>query len=207
LEDKNEQIGLKNELLRKAIHLCSVIIPISYYFIEKNILLIIVGIGMVFMISVDLIRKVSTGFNAFYTKVIGFVLRKHEFDVRKHFFTGGTNYTIGIFLGLLLFKREVAAPAILIMILSDTFAAIVGKKIGKHSLWNKTIEGSITFFMVGIIIVFLTPKVTPNYFEYIYALIALLITTIVEALPFDFDDNITIPLTFGIIYTIFLYFI
>ena len=207
MEDKNHQIGLKNELLRKAIHLSSVIIPISYYFLDKNILLIVVSIGTVFMILLDLFRKIFPSVNDFYIKVMGIVLRKYEVDVKKHFLTGGTYYAIGIFLTILIFKREVASTAILIMIICDTFAALIGKKFGKHNFWNKTVEGSVTFFILGVVVVFLTPKVTTNYLEYIYVIIALIITTIIEALPFEFDDNITIPISFGIIYTIFLYFI
>ncbi|MCX6164527.1 MAG: SEC59/DGK1/VTE5 family protein [Ignavibacteriae bacterium] len=205
MEDKNEQIGLKNELLRKAIHLSSFIIPISYYFLEKNILLIVVGIGTVFMILLDIFRKTIPVINNFYIKVMGFVLRKKEINVNERFLTGGTYYAIGVFLAILLFKREIAAPAIMIMIICDTFAALIGKKFGKHNLWNKTIEGSVTFFILGVAIVVLTPKITTNYLEYIYAVIALFIVTIIEALPFELDDNITIPVSFGIIYTLFLY--
>jgi dolichol kinase len=207
LEDKNNKIGLKNELLRKAIHLSSVIIPISYYYIENNILLIVVGTGTLFMILLDVFRKIFPTVNEYYVKVIGFVLRKKEVNVKEHILTGGTYYAIGIFLPLLLFEREIASTAILIMIICDSFAALIGKKFGKHGLWNKTIEGSITFFIVGLIIVILTPKVTNSHTEYIYAIIALLIATLIEALPFEIDDNITIPVSFGIIYTIFLYFI
>ncbi|MFA5405441.1 MAG: diacylglycerol/polyprenol kinase family protein [Ignavibacteria bacterium] len=207
MEDKNNKIGLKNELLRKAIHLSSVIIPISYYYIENNILLIVVGTGTLFMILLDVFRKIFPTVNEYYVKVIGFVLRKKEVNVKEHILTGGTYYAIGIFLPLLLFEREIASTAILIMIICDSFAALIGKKFGKHGLWNKTIEGSITFFIVGLIIVILTPKVTNSHTEYIYAIIALLIATLIEALPFEIDDNITIPVSFGIIYTIFLYFI
>jgi dolichol kinase len=206
LEDKNHQIGLKNELLRKAIHLGSVVIPISYYFIEKNIVLIVVGIGTVLMILLDLFRKISPGLNNFYTKILGIVLRRNEFDTNKHFFTGGTFYAIGMFLTLLFFKREIAAPALLIMILCDTVAALIGKKFGKHNLWNKSIEGSSAFFATGLIIVFVTPKITTGFNEYIFAVIALFVTTIIEALPVEIDDNISIPVSFGIIYTLLLYF-
>ncbi|MBI5402667.1 MAG: dolichol kinase [Ignavibacteriae bacterium] len=207
MEDKNQQIGLKNELLRKAIHLSSVVIPISYYFLEKNFLLAIVGAGTAFMILLDLARKLNPVINDFYVKVMGFVLRKHETDVKKHFFTGGTFYAIGFFLTLLLFKKEIAAPALMIMIISDTLAALVGKFYGKHSLWNKTFEGSIAFFISGAVIIFLTPKVTADFTEYIFAMFALLAVTAIEALPWELDDNVMIPVSFGIIYTILLYFI
>lgn len=207
MEDKNHQIGLKNELYRKAIHLSSVVIPILYYFVDKNILLFLVGLGTVFMILLDLARKVFPKVNDFYVKVMGFVLRKYETDVKKHFFTGGTFYAIGFFLTLLLFKREIAAPAIMIMIICDTLAALVGKKFGKHSLWNKTYEGSITFFLSGVVIILITPKVTANYLEYVIALIALAVVTVIEALPFELDDNVLIPVSFGLIYSLLLFII
>jgi dolichol kinase len=207
LEDIKEQIGLKNELLRKAIHMSSIVIPLSYYFLERNLLLIIVGAGTAFMILLDIFRKIIPVVNKFYVNVMGFVLRKKEIDVKEHFFTGGTYYAIGVFLPILLFKREIAAPAIMIMIICDSFAAIIGKKFGKHTFGNKSLEGSLVFFITGIAIVLLTPKITGNLLEYIYALVALFIATIVEALPFKIDDNIAIPLTFGIVYTLFLYFL
>lgn len=205
MEDKNHQIGLKNELLRKAIHLSSVVIPISYYFTEKIIILLIVGTGMVFMILLDIFRKIIPQINKFYLKTLGHILRDYEVDTTKHFFTGGTFYAIGIFLTVLIFKREIAAPAILIMILSDTFAALVGRKFGKHKLWNKSVEGSTAFFVIGLFIIFLTPKVTAGINEYFFAVAALFVTTIVEAFPVVIDDNLSIPIIFGIIYTLLLY--
>lgn len=207
MEDKNHQIGLKNELQRKAIHLCSVIIPVSYYFLERNFLLVVVGAGTAFMILLDVFRKLFPAVDNFYVKIMGFVLRKKELNVKEHYLTGGTYYAIGVFLPLILFVREIAASAILIMIISDTFAALVGKKFGKHNLWNKSVEGSITFFILGMLIVFLTPKVSANYLEYVYAAVALAVATVIEALPFEIDDNISVPLSFGIIYSIFLYFL
>lgn len=207
MEDKNHKIGLKNELRRKAIHLSSIVIPISYYFIEKNLVLILVGIGTVFMILLDIFRKIFPAVNDLYVKVMGTVLRKHEEDVKKHFLTGGTYYAIGFFLAVLLFKKEIAIPSILIMIVCDTFAALVGRKFGKHRIWDKTIEGSLAFFVVGLVIVFATPKVTTNYTEYVFAVFALLIVTLIEVLPVKIDDNISIPVSFGLIYTILLYFI
>ncbi len=207
MEDKNHQIGLKNELQRKAIHLCSVVIPVSYYFLERNILLLVVGAGTAFMILLDVFRKLFPAVDNFYVKIMGFVLRKKELNVKEHFLTGGTYYAIGVFLPIVLFVREIAASAILIMIVCDTFAALVGKKFGKHNLWNKSVEGSIAFFVLGMLIVVLTPKVTANYLEYIYAAVALAVATVIEALPYDIDDNISVPLSFGIIYSIFLYFL
>ncbi len=207
MEDRNEQIGYKNELLRKAIHLTSVIIPISYLFLDKNFLLVIVGIGTVFMILLDISRKLFVPIDKFYIRTMGYVLRKKELNVKEHFLTGGTYYAIGVFLPILLFNKEIAIQAILIMIICDTFAALVGKKFGKYIIWKKSIEGSVIFFLIGILIILFTPKVTSNNMEYIFAFVSLIFTTIIEALPMEIDDNISIPISFGIIYTLFLYFL
>lgn len=159
------------------------------------------------MILLDVFRKMFPAVDNFYVKIMGFVLRKKELNVKEHFLTGGTYYAIGVFLPLVLFVREIAASAILIMIVCDTFAALVGKKFGKHYLWNKSVEGSVTFFVLGLLIVVLTPKVTADFVEYVYAAAALAVATVVEALPYEIDDNISVPLSFGIIYSIFLYFL
>ena len=82
---------------------------------------------------------------------------------------------------------------------------MIGRKFGKHNLWNKSYEGSIAFFIIGLAIVFLTPKITTGINEYIIAISALFFTTVVEALPVEIDDNLSIPITFGIIYTLLFY--
>lgn len=203
MEETKEQIGYNNELLRKGIHLTSVIIPILNYYLEKDLMVYITFSASVLMILFDVSRKTFQGFDKFYTRCLKLVLRHKELDVKKHLFTGGTYYVIGIFLTIYIFPREIASMAIFVMILSDTAAALIGKKYGNHKIFNKSVEGSLSFLFIGIIIIAVTPKISQYPLEYVIAFSALFMTTILELLPIKIDDNLTIPLFFSLVYMLF----
>jgi dolichol kinase len=202
LEEIKDKISYGNELLRKGIHLTSVVIPILIYILEKELIVYITLTAASLMILFDLLRKVSSGFNKFYLMILHPVLRSRELDVKKHLFTGGTYYVIGIFLTVWIFPKEIAAVAILIMILCDTAAALIGKKFGKHKILNKTLEGSLSFLIIGIIIIAVTPRISQFPLEYLIAFIALILTTILELLPLKIDDNLSIPIFFSLVYVL-----
>ncbi len=92
----------------------------------------------------------------------------------------------------------------LITIFSDSFAAIFGKIYGKHFIKNKTIEGSLAFFISGVLIILLTPKVTISVKEYYLGAAAVFITSLFDLIPFKVDDNILIPLFFGTVYFVLI---
>ena len=81
---------------------------------------------------------------------------------------------------------------------SDTAAAIFGKKYGKTKVFNKTLEGSFAFFVVGFVIaIFIYPNINLGL-----AIFALFLATIVEALPIDLDDNFSVPIIISLILSI-----
>jgi dolichol kinase len=71
---------------------------------------------------------------------------------------------------------------------------LVGKGIGKISIFEKTLEGSIAFFLSSLLIVWVYPNL--NRFS---GSLAALGATLVEILPIKVDDNLTIPLVTGAI--------
>jgi dolichol kinase len=76
-------------------------------------------------------------------------------------------------------------------------AALIGKRYGKPRFFGKSIEGSLAFFISGVIVVLLTPKFAHEPAEYIIGAIAVLVGTIVEAVPVGTDDNLAIPIATG----------
>ena len=94
--------------------------------------------------------------------------------------------------------------AILIMTVSDTAAALYGKNFGKIHIKNKTLEGSIAFLISGLFVIFLTPKFDYSIAEYLIAIITLIITCLSEYLPYDIDDNVTVPIIFASLYLILI---
>tara|TARA_B100000676_G_C18075605_1_gene847421 strand:+ start:2111 stop:2377 length:267 start_codon:yes stop_codon:yes gene_type:complete len=77
------------------------------------------------------------------------------------------------------------------MSISDSFAALVGVKYGKTKIYGKkSLEGSFSFFISTIIILYMFMN-NLSTIEYIY--ISLLIT-LVELFSFHrINDNLTIP--------------
>lgn len=167
-------------------------------------MLYILGIISVAMIIVDLVRTKMKPVQNLYVDAFGKILRDHERNNKKSLFTGGTYLVIATFICILLFPKEVAIKSIFIIIFCDSAAAIIGKLFGSAKVWGKTIEGSLAFVAVGMVVIFLTPNYTLSINEYYVAASCLLLTSIVELLPIKFDDNIFIPLFYGGIYMLLL---
>jgi len=98
---------------------------------------------------------------------------------------------------------------ILLMIISDTLASIIGKKYGKRKInlpWLKTtrsLEGSLAFFISGFILcfiafTFLTNPLTQIHLTLeaalLYSLITSALATIVELVSPSTWDDLTIPI-------------
>lgn len=199
---------LKYELIRKGIHLISTIIPVLYYFyFSKQFMIILVGTGTLLMILIDYFKKYDTVLSVIYKKLFYNILRDDEKYFNRKIFTGGTYYALGIFFSLLLFEKEIAITSIMIMIWCDTFAALSGLLFGRHKIGTKTLEGSIAFFIVGLLLIAVLPNFTGNILEYYYLIIILIIITVFELINNRFDDNLLIPLLFGLLYTLIIKFL
>ena len=201
MEDVGNKISLKNELLRKGIHLSSSAIPIFYYFTNKSITVLLLSIAVFFLLFLDIGKRYSKLIENVFNKCLGPALRHHETKKETHLFTGGTTFTISILACVLFFQKEIAITAIFVMIICDTAAAIIGKQYGRIHIKNKTIEGSAAFLISGLLVILLTPKISSNVIEYYIGFGTILLTTLVELIPLRFDDNIVIPIFFGLIYT------
>ena len=107
---------------------------------------------------------------------------------------GSTYFLFSSLLVILLFPKPIAIASLLILVLSDTSAALVGRGIGKVSFWGKTLEGSMAFFICSLLIVWIYPNL-----DRFPGSLAALGATLVELLPIPLDDNLTIPLVAGAI--------
>lgn len=195
----NGTIHYKDELVRKLIHLCSLSIPIIYYFITKEAAIIILGILTFVALVIDLSRYFSSGFGKLFYKIFGFLLRKHEIDNRKKNLNGATYVLLSALISVIIFPKVIFITAFTILIISDSLAALIGRKYGKHKFLSKSLEGTLTFFVSASIVVFFTPKIDGIVTEYVIGIIAALIGTFAENLSFGFaDDNLTIPLSIGL---------
>jgi len=130
-------------------------------------------------------------------RIVQYLGRKEEL----HLFVVNPLYlVIGILTPLLVFAPPISYVAVTVLVFGDSISTIVGLKLGRHYIpYNKTksLEGSISGFIVASIMssLFISP---------FFAIIAALSGMIIESLPIPVNDNISIPLSIGIILSVWM---
>jgi dolichol kinase len=180
-------MNYRNEVYRKMIHFGSAVFPISYYYSlsREQMLWLLGGLSALFLVG-ELLRMNVGPFKRFFKLIFSAVVRESE----DHTITGATTVFIAGFLTVLIFERPVAIFAMLILSLADATAALIGRKWGNHSLFEKSVEGTITFLIVALALAFLLPDLPRAG-----AVAAAGIATIAEVLPSPIDDNLIVPLS------------
>ena len=191
----SEVLSIKDELLRKLIHICSSIFAYALFFLDQTTVCLIVGLGAILILSFEILRSQYFSINRIFIKVFGKVTRNFE----ETELTGATYVMVASFIVLLpIFEFYVCIFSILIMSYSDTAAAIIGKKYGKTRLFNKTLEGSFAFLLTAfIILLIMHPHV-----DWWLSVFAIIIATIVELVPLKVDDNFSVPIIVALIVSI-----
>ena len=122
--------------------------------------------------------------------------------------TGATYVLLSATLGTLFFPKVIIITAFAIMIVSDTVAALVGRKFGRHPFIGKSLEGTFAFFLSAVAVVGLAPKVGYVPAEYFIGITAALLGAIVEAMSTAVDDNLSVTFSIGaamwLMYIVFL---
>jgi dolichol kinase len=196
----NGTINYRDEVVRKLIHLFSLSIPITYYFISRLDALLILSILTFVVITIDLLRYYSPTIAKIFYSIFGFLLRKHEKDNNKKALHGASYVLLSATICVLIFPKIFFLTAFGILIISDSMAALVGRKFGKHKLFRKSLEGTLAFFISAIIVVLITPKTTGDSYEYLIGFFAAGAAAIVENISYGWiDDNLSIPITIGFI--------
>lgn len=179
------------EIKRKMVHLATLVIPVGYGLSSDRLVLTLLIPFFLLYLAVDLLRHFHQGLASLFEKhFFGRVLRERE----KSTLMGSTYFLFASILTILLFPKPIAISSLLILILSDTAAALIGKGLGRIPLFKKTLEGSLAFFLSALIIVWLYPGL-----DRLSGSFAALGATLIEVLPLPLDDNLTIPLISGAI--------
>ena len=185
-------ISIKNEILRKGIHLSSLAVPLFLHLYGRYFtLLFLVPITFSFVV-LDLLRInnqiVRNSYNFFFNSIT----REKE----SGRLTGASYVFIASTFIVFVFPESIAIAALMIMSISDTFAAIIGRLYGSIFIGRKSIEGSVSFFITSLAIVLLFSDLNISI-----SIICILIATIVE-LYTPINDNLSIPVAFAGTYTL-----
>jgi dolichol kinase len=180
----------KLEVRRKSIHMGSLVIPIGYAFVSKTEAMVPLLAVTSFFVFFDIIRHHNRAIRRIYEKhLIGSVIRQRE----RSRLVGSTYFMMGACLCVWLLDKPIAIVSLLVLIISDTIAALVGTTVGRVVLFgSKTLEGSAAFLLSALLIVFVYPGV-----PFLWGVAGAIVATLVELLPLRVDDNLLIPLAMG----------
>ncbi len=165
--------------------------PVLYLFVPRTGMLALVGAVTLFFVTIDVSRLLWRRFNVALFRRLAFFYRPNE----ENTFTSASLFLLGAFLTILLFPKPIATTALIFVTFGDLAAKLVGLEHGRHRLFTRSLEGSLTFFAVcaaaGFGWSFLVPIVPTQY------LLGAFVAAITEALPLDLNDNFTVPLMSG----------
>jgi len=192
--------NFKQELRRKFVHLSSLWMPVFIYFAPLNYSLVLFGTGVVVNLIIEYAnfrryRWARRSFGCLFVRM----LRSKE-TLRNTFRPSGSVYVLAAaFLCTLLFGKASAALGLSIMLISDTAAALVGKKWGRHKIYQqKSLEGTGAFFFSALAVCLVFHTVFPINVNLIFALLAATAAELFED-KLRIDDNFSIPFVVGLV--------
>ena len=177
------------ELLRKSVHLVSVLIVLIYEFFGKEAILWVLMIFLVTVLFLDYFRlEHNMRIPFFYT-----MYREGEADRLG----GHIYFALGAISAIALFSKEIAYAAVLMTTFGDMVAALIGKSYGKRRVFQKTFKNDksiersasefLTDLMVGLLILG-NPLVS---------LVMAFSATLTETAVNKIDDNLVVPILAG----------
>jgi dolichol kinase len=194
---------IKQEFYRKIFHLFLFLIPFFFIKFGKIQFLIIFIPLAITVILIDYYRCKHDNLNQITAKIFKVLMREKEINQKK---MSGMSWVFGgASLNFLIFDKVIAVTGFCILIFADAMAAIIGKSIKSAPFYEKSRAGSLAFFITAIVVILISGL----YFDcrlpfYFFAIFIAMFITFTEAYPsfFIVDDNLLIPMTFGISMTL-----
>tara|TARA_B100001996_G_scaffold113875_1_gene86158 strand:+ start:6174 stop:6758 length:585 start_codon:yes stop_codon:yes gene_type:complete len=178
-----------HEYYRKATHIFSLAIPISYWYLipEKNSASIVLALLTLVFIFFDSLRLKSNFIKSFFAIFFNKMLKDHEL---KGGFTGATWVMISSTIVISVFSKNIAIISLLFLSIGDTVSGIFGKRFGRLKIGKKTFEGFIAGFSSCLLISYFY-----NPLSFYVSATGAFFGMLIETLPLPFDDNLKIPIT------------
>ncbi len=187
---------IAKEVFRKAIHLCSALLPL-FLSLSYRLVLSLLVFAVIFYTICEFLRL--NGKNVpLVSTITATAARKRD---ENKFVLGPVTLCTGILICALLYPPLPASIGIYALAFGDGLASLSGKLWGKVQIpfaQGKTAEGSLTCFLAIFISSFLAGKNTA---------LSLLLATfgmLIEVLPLKDFDNVFIPILIGGVATLFL---
>lgn len=193
----SDQITYRQELIRKATHMGSLVFPLSYQFLgfnKQSMLALMIPLALL-MILIDLSRLRRWRFWTGFAGRIGSpVIRGHE---KSGDFTGATYILIAFCCTIALYDKPIAVAALSFTIVGDTLAALIGRRFGRLRFGRKSLEGSLACLAGCGLVAWIVPGLL-----FYVGISGAIVATIAETMTLGIDDNVTMPVLSGLFMTL-----
>ncbi len=196
---KNPQVShpsiSRSRGLRETMHMSSFLLSFVSIYLTGNILLALLILFVTVLYTLSEFARIRGTNIPILSSITWNAANKPEL---YEFATSPIHFALGIAISLLIFPAPISYVAITILTLGDGFAHIFGMKLGRTRLpfnKGKNIEGTI----FGFLFAFLAAMI---FVDPMRALIGAAVGMLVEGLPLPVNDNLTMPLTSGLVLTL-----
>ena len=189
-------LSLRQEFVRKALHLAAAVFPIAYALgAPRGAIMIALAVTSAIALLLEWLRRTNENVRSLFERFFGELVRPHE----RRAITGATWLALACFLAVLVFARNAAIAALWCATVGDPAASLFGKWVSRKSAATAGNAGKTTIGSLGCLIAsFGGVWLVAGYAPLSAALIALA-ATIVEAWPVQLDDNIRVAAAAGAI--------
>lgn len=192
------------EIKRKSFHLLALLFPIIYLFVPKLLMILLTLIGVSLPVYIDISRhynkKVQVLVNLFLTPFMRVGEENGNFRL-----SGVTYMMAGICCSVIFFSKPIAILSLFVLVLADSNAALIGKKVqGAELVDGKTVAGSCAFFLTAFMIALVAQVFCSVGITFLAIIVASIGATLVELYSgrIGINDNLSIPLCFGALLTV-----
>lgn len=183
-----KEISFNKEIQRKLIHFCSGIIPVLVFVYGKEIVLPKLLIFTFLFLSIDFLKSKINWISKSYSFFFKSISRENEIKN----ITGATWFLLGDLISLYLFPERIAIFSMLLLSVSDTVAALIGRLYGKTKIFIKSLEGSFAFCISGFLVSIIFTEI-----PILIKILTVIFATAIEIIPIKLNDNLTIPVLSG----------
>ena len=190
---------LIGEVLRKSIHLGSIVVPVAAAFVDRTTMVLVLASVAIFLIVTDFMKLRHHRFKTMFLSIFGRMLRESE---QSGAMTASTIIVTSSALTILIFRREIAVAVLVFVVLGDSAAALVGRHLGRIRLLGKrTVEGSMAMLLACL---FASSGLmyASAYLGWSLTVLSLVVgsvvATIAELIELPLDDNLRIPILAGL---------